>query len=349
VSNDVLSQLDPANNKSILDIQSEKNAPASTHKQKGKQKACAPDDGSGDSDADMDVDVDFVAHDDGRAAYPNGAPRDADIVPLPVGEGIDTLRAKLHARIDSLRDRKRRPADGSEATSRDELLEERRQQRAAMRERRRRETKEKIRLAKEKKGRKKDSRPEQQSTGRTAKTQLLVSDGTSHRESGAQSGFANVAFSALSEAEPSSSRKIQRLKTSSNPTQALAQLSSRKEKLAAMPEDKRKHVEERDRWAKAEARMEGVKVRDDEARLKKAAKRAEKDKAKSKKSWDERKEQIGAAMAARQKKRTDNIAARNERRNDKKKGVKVKNKARPGFEGKSYGKAKGKGTHGKSK
>ena len=60
---------------------------------------------------------------------------------------------------------------------------------------------------------------------------------------------------------------------------------------------------------------------------------------------DERKEQVTSAMAARQKKRTDNIAMRNERKSDKRKGVgktKSKTKARPGFEGKSFGKGKGK-------
>ena len=55
-----------------------------------------------------------------------------------------------------------------------------------------------------------------------------------------------------------------------------------------------------------------------------------------------------ASMAAKQKKRTDNIAARNERKNDKRKGVKLKNKARPGFEGKTFGKGKAK-TGGKGK
>ena len=60
-----------------------------------------------------------------------------------------------------------------------------------------------------------------------------------------------------------------------------------------------------------------------------------------------------AAMAARQKKRTDNIAMRNERRKDKKsggssgkKGGAGKGKARPGFEGK---KTFGTGKKGKSK
>lgn len=60
-------------------------------------------------------------------------------------------------------------------------------------------------------------------------------------------------------------------------------------------------------------------------------------------SRDERKEQVANSMAAKQKKRTDNIAMRNERKSDKRKGVgKNKSKARPGFEGKSFGKGKGK-------
>ena len=43
-------------------------------------------------------------------------------------------------------------------------------------------------------------------------------------------------------------------------------------------------------------------------------------------------------MAARQKKREDNLAMRNERRKEKKKGG--LKKARPGFEGKSFGREK---------
>jgi Surfeit locus protein 6 len=135
-----------------------------------------------------------------------------------------------------------------------------------------------------------------------------------------------VSYSSLA----GSSKKGQQLKTTSDPQQALQQLASRKEKLAAMPEEKRKAIEDREKWAKAEARLEGVKVHDDESRLKKAAKRKEKEKSKSKKDWyvffslasssrfdwslftttfnrDEKREQVTASMAARQKKRNDNI------------------------------------------
>jgi hypothetical protein len=41
-------------------------------------------------------------------------------------------------------------------------------------------------------------------------------------------------------------------------------------------------------------------------------------------------------MAAKQKKRADNIASRNEKRKEKHKGA--KGKSRPGFEGKAFGK-----------
>ncbi|KAJ7795617.1 hypothetical protein B0H14DRAFT_3114667, partial [Mycena olivaceomarginata] len=192
-----------------------------------------------------------------------------DIVPMPSSGGIEALRDKLHARMAALR-------RGGVRSGADALLDER-LQRAAMRERRRKETKEKIRREEEAKGKgkgkgtdkdKAKERADNRDKGNITQTQLLSQS---------------------------------KLKTNSNPTQALAQIASRKEKLAALPEEKRKAIEEREKWDKAAARLEGVK-------------RKEKEKGRSKRDWDERKEQISASFAAKQKKRTDNIAMRNEKR-----------------------------------
>ncbi|KAF7798183.1 hypothetical protein EIP86_009400 [Pleurotus ostreatoroseus] len=332
-------KLDPANNKTITEIQQSR-AQEKDADRKGKGKRKAEEDDSEDSDAmELDDRVDISEQEEEEA---EGESEDVDehrkadtLVPMPASGGINELREKLHARMAALR-RGNRGGTFGEAGSKDELLEQRRRQRAEMRERRRKETKEKIRKEHEAKGKKEKERER----GPSTKMQLLVPDQPSSSKS-APPGFANVAF-----AVPGSSKKHshEHVKTSSNPTQALAQLAARKEKIASLPEEKRKQIEEREKWEKAEARMEGVKVHDDETRLKKAAKRKEKAKTKSKKAWDERKEQVATAMAAKQKKRTDNIAARNERRNDKRKGIKTKpkDKGRPGFEGKSFGKGKGK-------
>ncbi|KAG8975882.1 hypothetical protein FRB90_009379, partial [Tulasnella sp. 427] len=70
----------------------------------------------------------------------------------------------------------------------------------------------------------------------------------------------------------------------------------------------------------------------------KALKRKEKEKTKTREKWEERKQAVKDDIAARDKKRADNIAMRHERK--KNKGA----KARPGFEGgKSFGKGNQKG------
>ncbi|KAJ7675679.1 SURF6-domain-containing protein [Mycena polygramma] len=338
-------KLDPENHKTVIDLQNESQKSASA---KGKRKAVAPpsdDDESGEEDIAMDVDVDLGDDSEGDDE-PDDDAMDEDIVPMPESGGIGVLRDKLHARMAALR-RGGGPrydyVNGNAPGDKDALLNERRLQRAAMRERRRKETKEKIRREEELKGKGKGKDKEKDKAanrdkGNITQTQLLVPDDTNSRSKPSSHGhtssaIANVAFSSLA----GSSKKSQSLKTTSNPTQALSQLAARKEKLAALPEEKRKAIEEREKWDKAAARLDGVKVRDDESRLKKAVKRKDKEKGKSKRDWDERKEQITASMAAKAKKRTDNIAMRNDKRKGGPAG-KGKGKARPGFEGKSFGK-----------
>ncbi|KAI6105323.1 surfeit locus protein 6-domain-containing protein [Pisolithus croceorrhizus] len=334
-------KLDPANHKSIVDLQNEAAAELenSRNTKEGIRDPTTPPHSSPsvseDEDGDEDEGNDAMQLDDaGEQPSAENEERLAELVPMRRTESVTVLREKLHARMAALRQ-----GGGGEPGSRDELLEERRKQRAILREKRRKETKERKKAEKEKaKGKKKDvdAKPNAGST----QNQLLVQDsgpsaGVSNRH---HAPLTNIAFSAIA---GSTSKKVAQLKSSNNPTQALSQLSARKEKLASLPEEKRKSAQERERWSMAEARIEGVKVKDNEALLKKAVKRKEKVKVRSKKKWDERKEQVTAQMAARQKKKADNIAMRNERRNDKRKG-KGKSKARPGFEGKSFAKGKGK-------
>ncbi|KAF7346502.1 hypothetical protein MSAN_01878300 [Mycena sanguinolenta] len=328
-------KLDPENHKTVIDLQNE-SARASA---KGKRKAVDEDE-SGEDGIAMDVDVDLGGGDSDDDEQADDAMK--DIVPMPESGGIEALREKLHARMAALRRGGGPRFDSASLGDKDALLNERRLQRAAMRERRRKETKEKIRREEEMKGKGKAKDKDKEKAanrdkGNITQTQLLVPDNANSRSKPPSHGdptskITNVAFSTLA-----GSSKKSHLKTNSNPTQALSQLASRKEKLAALPEEKRKSIEDKEKWEKAAARMEGVKVRDDETRLKKAVKRKDKEKVKSKREWDQRKEQINAALAAKQKKRADNIAMRNEKRKGTAAG-KGKSKARPGFEGKSFGK-----------
>lgn len=108
---------------------------------KGKQKAPTPGDSDGDEpqpEADFHMeDAESDPEEDASHAVP--------IRP----ESIETLRAKLHTKIDAMRNKKRGDDEGG---SKDELLEERRLHRAALRERRRKETKAKIQRERERKG-----------------------------------------------------------------------------------------------------------------------------------------------------------------------------------------------------
>ncbi|KAL5497871.1 hypothetical protein ACEPAH_2802 [Sanghuangporus vaninii] len=342
-------KLDPANNKTIIELQEEAallNKNNTAFKKNGKAREAGNDDDDEDNDAGsgvegveldmdrMDVDGEDVSADENIAS--GEGENVVKFKPMEASASIEDLRAKLRARMEELRQKNGRNKLASQSNgdpgSKDELLEERRKQRAAMREKRRKETKEKKRREEEERKKGKDKERQQTSNGPNTKTQLLVPD-VSNTPSGSSSKLTNITFSTLSGTTPQTAKH---LKASSNPAQALTQLQSRLSTLSSLPPEKRKEHEEREKWEKANARVAGVKVHDDPARLAKAVKRKEKEKTKSTKEWEARKEEVAKAQAARMKKRADNIAMRHEKKKSKGKGKKD-GKRRPGFEGKGFG------------
>ena len=104
---------------------------------------------------------------------------------------------------------------------------------------------------------------------------LVPEAGSAHNKSrDAQAKYANVVFSSVTGAP----KKGHHFKMTAYPRQAV---TARKDKPVGMLEEKGKA----EKWAKASAKLDGVKVRDDEIRPKKAAKRKEKENAKSKTAW----------------------------------------------------------------
>ena len=153
-------QLDPANHKSILDIQSEAYLKQSGSG-KGKRKASPSGSDSDEDDEGMAVNADVDM--EGLGADDDEGTSDVEMQPMAVSGGIEALREKLHSKMARLRrggERAPNPwaREGDKDKDKDDLLDERRRQRAAMRERRRKETREKIRREEEMKtkGKKKD-------------------------------------------------------------------------------------------------------------------------------------------------------------------------------------------------
>ncbi|KAG8980768.1 hypothetical protein FRB93_009009 [Tulasnella sp. JGI-2019a] len=328
-------KLDPANHKTVIDLQRESAAESS--KTKGKRKATQDPDFEPESDAAMDVDEDADSMDVEPTQYK----------PLPKAESITDLRAKLHTRIALLRSQrnKNKPphptSNGGEPASKDDLLAQSRKSRE---------------IAEKEKEKKKSSIKNNPNHIQLPKPQLVVPPINKHRNeiddpSSSKPkvpAFASVQFSTIGGLLPPSTSKSAstKLKTSNNPRLALKQLEQREEERAILPKDQRKAAEEREKWEKAELRLEGEKVRDDVGKLKKVLKKQEKDRSKMKEKWEERKQAVKDDQAARQKKRSDNIASRHDRNKGKgmKKGMNNgKTKARPGFEGaKTFGRGKDK-------
>ena len=103
-------------------------------------------------------------------------------------------------------------------------------------------------------------------------------------------------------------------------------------KVKSNDEAKGKVLEDKFKWKAAMDKAEGEKVKDNLELLKKALKRKEKMKVKSKKKWQDREGTVKKHQDAKQDKRTKNIQARKQTKKDNKlKKAKKKGRIIPGF------------------
>lgn len=270
-------QLDPANRKSVDDVQAERRV-------------------------DMDVDFDDAGDeedeendDDEEESVPEtpaSAPRRASIA---------ELRERLHTKIQMLH-QQRHPHEASAPgtpSTKEELLEERRRQRGEMRDRRRRERKEARRQAKAQAGKSSAAERVGPTLGSTRTAGALVNAPAApvtHNDAPpvmeGDLSFSQVSFETTHAPDPQRKNKYA---LPSDPKSALAALEARQRREEAKIQKRvesgqdaaqvREAMQESERWGKALAAAEGIKIRDNVNALKQTIKRRERAKEKSTKAW----------------------------------------------------------------
>ncbi|KAK4970512.1 hypothetical protein LTR66_011554 [Elasticomyces elasticus] len=258
----------------------------------------------------------------------------------------EELQARLKARIDELRARRRADGiDGEPAKNRQELLAARRRK-----EEQRKQHKKELRI-KAKLEEERLANERLRGSGSPLSADIFSPRSPRPQEVETNFSFGRVAFGDGEEVDSTLSNIIpaHKKKGPQDPKGALAAAQKKAARLSGLDETKRADIEEKDLWLNARKRAHGERVRDDQSLLKKALKRKEKGKAKSEKEWNERIEGVKKGQEMRQKKREDNLAKRREEKGSKGKKAKGgagkgkgKKKARPGFEGSFKGTAKAK-------
>ncbi|KAF4547454.1 Ribosomal RNA-processing protein 14-like protein [Elsinoe fawcettii] len=242
----------------------------------------------------------------------------------------DQLEARLRARIEALRaKRKADGPDGQPVRSRQDLLEARRKKSEA-RKQHKKELRQKAKAEEERL-----NQERLQGSGSPLSTDIF-----SPRSEQNNFSFGRVAFEdgATANADLEGLREVKKRKGPQDVRGALQAAEKKQERVNRYDEAKRHEIEEKDAWLNAKKRVYGEKVKDDTSLLKKALKRKEKQKGKSEKEWQDRQDGVKKGIEMRQKKREDNLAKRKEEKGSKGKKVKgkpkPKKKGRPGFEGK---------------
>ncbi|KAF1503947.1 Surfeit locus protein 6, partial [Eudyptula minor novaehollandiae] len=154
-------------------------------------------------------------------------------------------------------------------------------------------------------------------------------------ESKKEESTAEIVFNRVEVHEEDELNKIQKKKekrkavkgkitplTGKNYKQLLSRLETRKSKLEELKDKDQKkaqEVETKMKWTNVLYKAEGVKIHDNEERLKAALKRKEKCKAQRQRLWEKRTEKVVEKMQQRQEKRRKNIQKKKKDRIEKKK------------------------------
>ncbi|KAK5092563.1 hypothetical protein LTR70_001856 [Exophiala xenobiotica] len=244
-------------------------------------------------------------------------------------------RQRLQEQISQFRSQ--RKADDKPVRSRAELLAQRRQKeqerKAAKKEQRRKEKEEEAKRQDEEMARR-------FSPGGSGS--LLASPRSPMIDDGGSNAFAfgRIAFDdgTQFDAATGSAAANKKHKGPADPATALKAAQAKQARVAALDDQKKQGIEEKDMWLNAKKRAHGERVKDDTSLLKKALKRQEKQKQRSGKDWDARVEGVRSSQEAKQKRRTENLQKRKDEKGGKKTTSKKKVK-RPGFEGSFRGRA----------
>lgn len=247
----------------------------------------------------------------------------------------EQAKRRLQARIDELRNARKAPgSEGSQAQSRQELLDTRRRKEEA----RKAHKKELRRKAKEEEARQKSEN--------LAAGSPLMSPGSprtpvSEHANDFQFGRVEFGDGSRTTADLGEIRTSKlKPKGPSDPATALIAVQKQQARLSGLDEGKKAEIAEKDVWLNARKRAQGERIRDNASLLKKTLQRKQKQKKKSEKDWNNRIEGVKKTADARQKKRETNLAKRKEEKGVKGKKKPGKAKARPGFEGSFRAKSK---------
>lgn len=213
------------------------------------------------------------------------------------------LKAKLQAKIQSMREKRKAPgskAPGA-ATSRQQILEERRK---------------KAEMKKEKKGKVEadDESSDEDMDEDEGDGGVAAAGGAG--QTGSSVMFGNIEFldGERVSSDLTSSRKVGKGKGPANKDIKghLKKLEREKVRAEEMDTDSRRKLEDKNKWKKALASVQGIKVKDDEKLLKKALRRKESKQRKSEREWKDRIQTVADEKKMKSDRREENLRIRKE-------------------------------------